>query len=68
MKRRAYVLWYDHRDCYGIIKDEFNNEIYIDDSVLKCDKNDLKHKTPVLFNINTNIKSPMCGRDIEIVK
>ena len=62
----GHVVWYNQRDGFGIAKDEYGNEFYIDDSVLKCDKDSLKFNTLISFIHNPKIKDCICGMDVSL--
>ena len=63
---QAKILWYDHRDGYGIAKTAEGVEYYIDDSVLKCEKESLKRKVEVTFEHNLSIKDCRCGKNVKL--
>lgn len=67
MKLTGYVLWFNVRDGYGIIKDDQGIEYYTDISVTP-NREPLKRDTKVNFELNPKIKDCRCAWKVEVLK
>lgn len=65
--RQGTVLWYSTRDKNDIIIDSDKNEYYFDISVVQNrDDTNLKRKCVVEFVLNSDIKTPLCAKEVRI--
>lgn len=63
------ILWWNERDCFGVIEDTGGNEVYFDASVIDAPKNhSIKRDQIITFKLNTalGVSDSVCAECVRI--